>query len=152
MMNVTVLRNDVQVYGREQAFGGNQLTLDVARLYGMSVEEAETAKRSHSLPENYTADLLRPFMDNLSLEISRALQFFFTSTQYNQVDHIVLSGGCAVITGLVDVVKGRTQIDTVMANPFSGMTLSSKVRPKALLADAPALMVACGLAMRRVEA
>lgn len=95
MMNVTVLRNDVQVYGREQAFGGNQLTLDVARLYGMSVEEAETAKRSHSLPENYTADLLRPFMDNLSLEISRALQFFFTSTQYNQVDHIVLSGVCS---------------------------------------------------------
>jgi type IV pilus assembly protein PilM len=151
MMTVTVLRNDVQVYAREQAFGGSQLTLDVARLFGMSVEEAESAKRSNSLPENYTSDLLRPFMDNLSLEISRALQFFFTSTQYNQVDHIVLSGGCSVIPGLVDVVKGRTQIDTVVANPFSGMTLSSKVRPKALLADAPALMVACGLAMRRTE-
>lgn len=152
MMTVTVLRNDIQVYGREQAFGGSQLTLDVARLFGMSVEEAESAKRSNSLPENYTTDLLRPFMDNLSLEVSRALQFFFTSTQYNQVDHIVLSGGCAVISGLADVVKGRTQIDTIVANPFSGMTLSSRVRPKALLADAPALMVACGLAMRRAEA
>jgi type IV pilus assembly protein PilM len=32
------------------------------------------------------------------------------------------------------------------------MTLSSKVRPKALLADAPALMVACGLALRRFDA
>lgn len=152
MMAVTVLRNGIQVYAREQAFGGNQLTLDVARLFGMSVEEAETAKRGNTLPENYTTDLLRPFMDGLSLEISRALQFFFTSTQYNQVDHIVLSGGCAVIPGLADVVKGRTQIDTLVANPFSGMTLSSKVRPKALLADAPALMVACGLAMRRAEA
>lgn len=152
MMNVTVLRNDLQVYSREQAFGGNQLTLDVARLFGMSVEEAEAAKRSGSLPENYVPDLLRPFMDSLSLEISRALQFFFTSTQYNQVDHIVLAGGCSVIPGLVDVVKGRTQIDAIVANPFAGMTLSSKVRPKALLADAPALMVACGLAMRRSQA
>jgi type IV pilus assembly protein PilM len=152
MMNVTVLRNELQIYSREQAFGGNQLTLDVARLFGMSVEEAEAAKRSNSLPENYTAELLRPFMDNLSLEISRALQFFFTSTQYNQVDHIVLSGGCAVIPGLADVVKGRTQIGTMVANPFAAMTLSSKVRPKVLLADAPALMVACGLAMRRTEA
>jgi type IV pilus assembly protein PilM len=152
MMNVTVLRNDVQVYSREQAFGGNQLTQDVARLFGMSMEEAETAKRGNTLPDNYGSDLLRPFMDSLSLEISRALQFFFTSTQYNQVDHIVLSGGCAVIPNLADVVKGRTQIDTQVANPFAGMTLSSKVRPKTLLADAPALMVACGLAMRRVEA
>lgn len=152
MMNVTVLRNEVQVYSREQAFGGNQLTQDIARLFGMSVEEAEAAKRSNSLPDNYGTDLLRPFMDSLSLEVSRALQFFFTSTQYNQVDHIVLSGGCAVIPGLADVVKGRTQIDALVANPFSGMTLSAKVRPKTLLSDAPALMVACGLAMRRVEA
>lgn len=152
MMNVTVLRNDVQVYSREQAFGGNQLTQDIARLFGMSTEEAEAAKRGNALPDNYGSDLLRPFMDSLSLEISRALQFFFTSTQYNQVDHIVLSGGCAVIPGLADVVKGRTQIDTQVANPFAGMTLSAKVRPKALLSDAPALMVACGLAMRRIEA
>ncbi|MGC8074675.1 pilus assembly protein PilM, partial [Salmonella enterica] len=62
MMAVTVLRNGIQVYAREQAFGGNQLTVDVARLFGMSVEEAETAKRGNALPENYTTDLLRPFM------------------------------------------------------------------------------------------
>lgn len=149
MLTVTVLRNGQQVYTREQAFGGNQLTQDIARLFGMSLEEAESAKRSGSLPENYGPDLMRPFMDNLALEVSRALQFFFTSTQYNQVDNIVLAGGCAVLPGLVEAVRGRTQIDTMVANPFAGMTLSSKVRPKALLADAPALMVACGLALRR---
>jgi type IV pilus assembly protein PilM len=95
---------------------------------------------------------MRPFLENLALEVSRALQFFFTSTQYNQVDHIVLSGGCAVMPGLVETVTGRTQINTIMANPFARMTLSSRVRPKVLLGDAPALMVACGLAMRRLDA
>ena len=125
---------------------------DIARQYGMSVEEAEAAKRSGSLPDDYGRELLRPFMDSLALEVSRALQFFFTSTQYNQVDHLVLAGGCAVMPGLADVVGGRTQVDTVVANPFVGMTLSSKVRPKNLLADAPSLMVACGLALRRFDA
>jgi type IV pilus assembly protein PilM len=91
-------------------------------------------------------------MDSLALEVSRALQFFFTSTPFNQVDHVVLAGGCAVLPGLGDVVAARTQVDTLIANPFAGMTLSSKVRPKALLADAPALMVACGLALRRFDA
>jgi type IV pilus assembly protein PilM len=151
-MNVAVLRDGHQVYSREQAFGGNQLTQDIARQYGMSVDEAEAAKRSGSLPDDYARDLLRPFMDSLALEVSRALQFFFTSTQYNQVDHLVLAGGCAVMPGLAEVVGGRTQVETIVANPFAGMALSSKVRPKNLLADAPSLMVACGLALRRFDA
>jgi type IV pilus assembly protein PilM len=45
VMNLTVLRNSQQLYVREQAFGGNQLTQDIARLFGMSFEEAETEKR-----------------------------------------------------------------------------------------------------------
>lgn len=151
VMNVSVMRNGRQVYSREQAFGGYQLTQDIARQYGMSIDEAEAAKRSGELPDDYGRDLLRPFLDSVALEVSRALQFFFTSTQFNQVDHLVLAGGCATMPGLGDVVGGRTQVATLIANPFSGMGLSSKVRPKSLLADAPSLMVACGLALRRFD-
>jgi type IV pilus assembly protein PilM len=151
VMNVTVMRNSQSVYTREQAFGGGLLTQDIMRAYGMSSEEAEAAKRTNSLPENYEVEILRPFMDNLALEVSRALQFFFTSTQYNQVNHIVLAGGCAVIAGLDEVVATRTQVSTVVANPFANMVPSTRVRPKGLVADAPSLLVACGLALRRFD-
>ncbi len=151
VMNVTVMRNSQSVYTREQAFGGGLLTQDIMRAYGMSSEEAEAAKRTNSLPENYEVEILRPFMDNLALEVSRALQFFFTSTQYNQVNHIVLAGGCAVIAGLDEVVATRTQVSTVVANPFASMVPSTRVRPKSLVADAPSLLVACGLALRRFD-
>ncbi len=151
VMHVTVMRGGQPIYTREQVFGGQQLTQEIARQYGMSGDEAETAKRSGNLPEDYARDLQRPFMDNLALEASRALQFFFTSTQYNEVDCIVLAGGCAVMPGLAEVVRGRTQVETVVANPFVGMSLSSKVRAKNLEADAPSLMVACGLALRRFD-
>lgn len=150
-MSASILRDGKQIYAREQAIGGAKLTQDVARQYGMSFDEAEAAKRSGSLPDDYERDLMRPFMDSVALEISRALQFFFTSTQYNEVDFIVLAGGCAVMPGLVDVVAGRTQVQTVVANPFAKMSLSSKVRPKNLISDAPSLMVACGLALRRFD-
>jgi type IV pilus assembly protein PilM len=90
-------------------------------------------------------------MENLALEVSRALQFFFTSTQYNKVDHIVLAGGCAVIPGIDEVVAARTQVNTLIANPFANMVLSDRVRPKSLLADSSSLMVACGLALRRFD-
>ena len=151
VMSLMVLRNGQQVYAREQAFGGGQLTQDIARHYGMTYEEAEVAKRAGTLPEGYETELLAPFMENLALEISRALQFFFTSTQYNQVDNIVLAGGCAVIPGVDEVVATRTQVSTLIANPFANMVLSDRVRAKSLLADASSLMVACGLALRRFD-
>ncbi len=151
VMNVTILRNGQQLFTRELNIGGSQLTQDISRQFGMTFDEAETAKRGGGLPEGYEQDLLRPFMDGLALEVSRGLQFFFTSTQYNQVDEVVLAGGCAVIPGLSEVVGRRTQLPTSVANPFSSMNVSSKIRAKAMGSDAPALMVACGLAMRRFD-
>ena len=151
VMDLTVMRNGQQVYTREQSFGGSQLTQDISRHYGMSYEEAEAAKRAANLPEGYEAELLSPFMESLALEVSRALQFFFTSTQFNQVDHIVLAGGCAVIPGIDEVVATRTQVNTLIANPFANMVLSDRVRERSLLADSSSLMVACGLALRRFD-
>src|SRR6266478_5903189 len=151
VMNVTVLRNEQSVYAREQAFGGNQLTQDIMRVYGMSLEEAEAAKRSGGLPENYETEVLRPFMENAALEIQRAVQFFFTSTQYTSVEHVLLTGGSAVIPGLDEMVQSRTQINALVANPFASMAISPRVSLKKLVADAPSLMVACGLAMRRFD-
>ena len=151
VMNVTVLRNDQSVYTREQAFGGNQLTQDIVSRYGMSVEEAENAKRSGGLPDDFESEVLRPFMDNLSMEVQRALQFFFTSTQYNAVDQILLAGGSAVIPGLDEAVNTRTQVPTMVANPFAAMQTSPRIQLKRLMVDAPSMIVACGLAMRRFD-
>jgi type IV pilus assembly protein PilM len=152
MMNVTVLRNNQSIYNREQAFGGNNLTQDIQRVFGMSADEAESAKKSGGLPDNYEGEVLSPFMENLAQEVTRAMQFFFTSTSYNQIDHIVLAGGCSVIPGLDEIVATRTQVNTIVANPFANMQLSSRVKPKQLASEAPSMMVACGLAMRRFDA
>ena len=151
VMQVTVLRNDQSVYTREQAFGGNQLTQEIVTRYGMSPEEAENAKRSGGLPDDFDAEVLRPFMQNLATEVQRALQFFFTSTQYHNVDHILLAGGSAVIPGLDEVVTTQAQVPTIVANPFAHMQTSPRVQQKRLMVDAPSLIVACGLAMRRFD-
>jgi len=151
VMNVTVLRNDQSVYSREQAFGGNQLTQEIVTRYGMSPEEAENAKRSGGLPDDFEAEVLRPFMQNLATEVQRALQFFFTSTQYHNVDHILLAGGSAVIPGLDEVVTTQAQVPAMIANPFAHMQTSPRVQQKRLMIDAPSLIVACGLAMRRFD-
>lgn len=152
IMRVAMLTNGQVVYTREQQVGGNQLTQDIQRHFNISQEEAEAAKRNGGLPENYEQDVLQPFVENLALEIARALQFFFTSTQYNKVDHIVLAGGCATLPGLDEAIASRTRVNVVSANPFLKMAQSSNIKTRQLTADAPSLLVACGLAMRRFAA
>lgn len=147
-MRINILLNDASIYMRDQSFGGDQLTQEIRNHFNLSQEEAETAKRNGTLPENYYDDVLQPFCATLALEVARALQFFFTSTQYPQVDHIFLSGGCAVIPGLEEIVSERTQVITRVLNPFAGMELSGRIALRQLKADAPLLLIACGLAMR----
>jgi type IV pilus assembly protein PilM len=151
MMHINVLHDNKSVYIREQAFGGGQLTQEIQRRFGLSVEEAEIAKRKGGLPESYENEVLQPFMQSMSTEVARALQFFTSSTQYNRVDHIVLAGGCAAIPTVDVMVQDRTQVNTIVANPFQSMSLGSRVKQQQVAIDAPALIIACGLAMRGVD-
>src|SRR5580765_697551 len=146
-----VLRNGQFLFSRDQAFGGNQLTHDVQRAFNLSPEEAESAKKNAGLPENYDADVLQPFMETLALEVTRALQFFFTSTSYNQVDQVVLAGGCSLVPGLDELIAKRAGVNTIVANPFANMAVSDRIRPRQLATDAPLLLIACGLALRSFD-
>jgi len=146
-----VLRNNQFLFSRDQASGGNQLTHDIQRAFNLSPEEAEAAKRNQGLPENYDTDVLQPFMEALALEVTRALQFFFTSTSYSQVDQIILAGGCALLPGLDELIAKRAGVATVVANPFVSMAASDQIRPRQLAQDAPLLLIACGLALRSFE-
>lgn len=151
VMNVNVLRNGQSVYMRDQQIGGAQLTQLIQNAFGLSADDAEAAKRNGGLPDNYETEILTPFRENVATEVTRALQFFFTSTQFNEVNYVVLAGGCASLSGLDDAVATRTQVSTLVANPFAQMTLSGRIKPRQLQMDAPALMIACGLAMRRFD-
>jgi len=151
MTTLNVLHDFKIIYTREQVFGGKQLTEEIQRRYGLSYEEAGMAKKQGGLPDNYIPEVLEPFKEAMAQQVSRSLQFFFSSSQYNNVDHIVLAGGCASIMDIDDLIAEKIGTTTSIANPFANMALSSRVKPHALSGDAPALMIACGLAMRSFD-
>lgn len=150
--HLSIVLNGQTIFEREQAFGGMQLTQDLVRLYGLTVEEAEIKKKTGELPENFRTDVLQPFLEQGAIDVTRALQFFFTSTPYTRVDRIFLAGGSSVVPGLVEAVAERTQVQTEILSPFQGMEIAETIREKQLRVDAPALLTACGLAMRRFDA
>lgn len=151
MTSLNVVENNQLIYTREQSFGGKQLTEEIMRRYGLAYDEAGRLKKDGGLPDNYIQEVLEPFKETIAQQVSRFLQFFYTSGHHNSVDLIVLAGGCASIPGIDELVESQLDTPTVIANPFADMSLSSKVNPQALSNDAPSLMIACGLAMRSFD-
>jgi len=147
--SLKVLRDEDMLYDRDQAFGGSQLTQLISRQYGFSFEEAEAKKLSGDLPEDYDASILAPFVDSLSQEIGRALQYFFTSTPHHRVHYVMLAGGTATLPGLKERVTDLTGFASNIVNPFDQMQLGGAVREARVRREAPSYLTACGLAMRR---
>ena len=147
--SMQVIRNDEVLYDRDQAFGGAQLTQLIVRQYGFSLEEAETKKRNGDLPDDYDLGVLKPFVESMSQEIARALQFFFTSTPHNRVDYVMLAGGSSALPGLTETVTAQTSFPCMLADPFEGMEIGEGVREKKMRREAPSYLTSCGLAMRR---
>jgi len=148
MTTLSVLNNGQTIYTREQLFGGKQLTDEIMRRYGLPLEEAGLAKKQGGLPDDYEPEVLEPFKDAVVQQVARSLQFFFSSSQYNDVDYIILAGGVSSMEGLAELVQEKLGTPATVANPFANMSVSPKVNAVALSSDAPALMIACGLALR----
>lgn len=148
----SVLRDLKVIYTRDFAFGGQQLTEEIMRTYGLSMEEAGRAKKEGGLPSNYQTEVLDPFIDDMCQQVSRSLQFFLASgAGREQPEQIIICGGCANIPGAADVVTSRVGIPAEKGDPLGQMKISSKAKSQVVKKDATALLTACGLALRSFD-
>ncbi|MGM0554641.1 MAG: pilus assembly protein PilM [Pseudomonadota bacterium] len=136
------------IYTREQNFGGRMLTEEIMRHYNMNYQEAGAAKMSGELPADYVSSILEPFKQTMMDQIQRLLQYFYVTRPQDTIDHILLGGGCAAIAGVDELLEEATGTPVSVANPFHGMALARRVNQQRFANDAPALLTACGLAMR----
>lgn len=151
MTTLSVMQKGKIIYTREQVFGGRQLTQDIQSRYGLSFEEAGRAKKERTLPDDYDTEVLEPFLDAVVQQAARSLQFFFSSSQFNEIDHILLAGGNANIPGLAKLLQQKLGYRVTIANPFLQMGFSPQIDIKKIENDASSLMVACGLALRSFD-
>ena len=148
---INVLAEKKIVYTHEEMFGGRQLTEQIQGHYGLSYEEANLAKRNGGLPEDYESEVLQPFKEDMAQQISRMVQFYYAAASYGTLSHVLIAGGCASIPGIIDEVNKKVGGHVSIINPFVRMSIASRVSKKALMNDAPALMIAYGLALRTFD-
>ena len=125
---------------------------EIMRTYGLSMEEAGRAKKEGGLPGNYQSEVLDPFIDDMTQQVSRSLQFYLASgSGREQPEKIVVCGGCANIPGVAEVISSRVGIAAEKGDPLGQMRLSSRAKAQAVQRDATALLTACGLALRSFD-
>ncbi len=148
----SVLKDLKVIYTRDFAFGGQQLTEEIMRTYGLSMEDAGRAKKEGGLPSNYQPEVLDAFIDDMSQQVSRSLQFFLASgSGREQPDQILICGGCANIPGVADVIGSRVGVPTQIGDPLGQMKISGRAKSQGVDRDATALLTACGLALRSFD-
>lgn len=149
MTSFSMVVNGETIFTREQPFGGEQFNQAVSSYYGLDPNEVEQAKIDGELPRNYTFEVLAPFQTQMVQQIRRTLQIFCTSSGYEKVDFLVLSGGTALLPDTARLLTDELGIHTILANPLRDL-VAVEDEP-GVSADAPRYMVACGLALRSFE-
>ena len=137
---LAILHDRKIVYTREQPCGDRSLTGEIMRRSGLSHMAAERMKRTNG--GNDPTTLLESFKNAMARQIDRSLCHFLSSTGYTHVDQVILAGGNASLAGMDASIRAQTGIPTRVADPFASMSASRPV------ADAPAMLIAAGLAMR----
>lgn len=146
-----VFQGEELIFNREQTIGCDQLTQQIAEAYGLPRDRAELAKRSGELPEDYDTAVLEPFRNTLVEQISNVLQFFFSSSHFNSLDGLMLTGGGGLITGLNKILAERVGCPVTVANPFETMSYAKRIDANRLTRSAPLFTIACGLALRTLQ-
>ncbi len=126
-------------YIRDHAFGGRLLVSEENWL-------ADRSDRDKQHPElvNFQTEIINPFLDQLHQQINQALHFYKTSNPDSSITGVWISGGCALLPGVVPFFVDKLGLPVRIADPF--VKLKQTTHPMAPLA--PRFMVALGLALR----
>jgi len=144
--HLMVVDDERVIYSRHQNFGAGQLVKLIRKEYGVSAEEAEEILNSSQPPGDFLTAVQEPFAEMLRQEISRALQFFYSSSTFSNIDSIVLSGACCALSGLADDLEVKMRSKVSVLNPVENVNVQTN--RDAIASVAPALSIAYGLSLR----
>ena len=147
--HLMILNDERVLYSRHQNFGAMQLIKLIRKEYGVSAEEAEEILASSQPPGDFITAVQDPFVEMLRQEVSRALQFFYSSSSFTNIDSVVLSGACCALPGLSNDLEVKLRTKVSIMNPLANAKVMS--RRDSAVAIAPGLSVAYGLSLRGLQ-
>lgn len=152
-ININILKGGVSVFTRDSSVGGNLLTEILQREYTTSYLNAEKLKQGESvegISAEDAAEVLHSAFEGIITEIARSFDYFRDTTNYENINEIILSGGVALTDKFASALSERAGINVSIADPFKNIEVPATFDKEYLKRVAPIVSVAVGLAMRRI--
>jgi type IV pilus assembly protein PilM len=151
--NINILRNNVTAFTRDIFRGGNQITEEIQRQLHIDYEEAEKIKVGSKIDlssQPIIQNILKAASESLAIEIGNSLDFFQSTTTYEKIGRLYLSGGGSKIKDFDIILQQHIGIPVEVVNPFKKIEYSEKNFDLEYLREiGPLMAVGVGLASRR---
>lgn len=137
--------------------GAQDITLSLAKSLGISVAKAEELKRQVGLlgengddaDQKRISETALLAMDYIVSEAKRAILSYEKKYARN-ISKVVLTGGGALIQGLLPFAQKRLEVELVLGDPFSKLQAPAFLE-EILKTVGPDFTVAVGLALRKLQ-
>jgi len=154
-ININIIEGGQSLFTRDISIGGNAHTEALQKELNLAFEDADALKRGVPVDGGsleHAEPVLSAVTDNLMLEIEKTFDFFRATAASDRIDQLIVSGGAAAIDGFLEALETRFELPVAAFDPFRQITFDAKklgdVEREEL---APTVVVAVGLALRRVD-
>ncbi len=152
--NINIIKNNISAFTRDVFKGGNQITEELQRQLHVDHDEAEKIKVGTKVDfasQPVIQNVLKTSAESLAVEIENSLEFFQSTTTYEKISKLFLSGGGSKIKDLDVILQQQMGIPVEIVNPFKKIDYSGRNFDLEYLREiGPVMAVGVGLASRKV--
>jgi type IV pilus assembly protein PilM len=152
--NMNIIKNNISAFTRDIFKGGNQVTEEIQRQLHVDHDEAEKIKVGTKVDltsQPIIQNVLKTASESLAVEIGNSLDFFQSTSTYEKIAKIYLSGGGSKIKDFDIILQQQIGIPVEVVNPFKRIDYSGKNFDMEYLREiGPIMAVGVGLASRKV--
>jgi len=146
-INMNILKGGLSVFTRDSAVGSNIHTEALQREFNITYETAERLKKGEPVENVSPEDALSAIelaSEEIIGEVNRSIEYF-----NEDINEVVLSGGCALIKGFPKLLAEKTGIEVKVMNPFKNIKIPKRFDITYIEEIVPIAAVAAGLALRQ---
>lgn len=150
-----IVKKNIPYFTSSIPFSSSNMTEVIASQMNVAREEAEKIKTTqgieHSFKNNSIFNLMKPFLENLAVEVEKTMDFYHNMSKVPvEINKIIISGGGANLRGLMPYFTTRLSKEVVFGVPWGNLNLGNNLPPISKN-DSARYATAVGLAMRGIN-
>jgi len=122
-------------FTRNILVGGNDITKAIAKSLNLSFNEAEKLKRETKIVLGPEAEeekkiesekIMIKILNRITKEVRKSLSYYKTQSQKVKYNKMILSGGCANIDNIKNLLSEQFEIPVIIGNPLEGIKIDER--------------------------